>query len=126
MKPRTEWKFPFESSDNDMSERKLRTGKWMRTVWKFPIDPSDVIEVDMPEGAHVLTVQTQGDQVCMWALVNPDRPTERRFFRMAGTGHPIDEELGALIWIGTFQLHGGRLVFHLFELTGLDGKERDE
>ena len=47
----------------------------MQTVWKFPIRPDDHIRVEMPADARVLTVQTQGGQPCIWALVSDDAPT---------------------------------------------------
>src|SRR3990172_6797121 len=98
----------------------------MLKIWKFPIPVQDTIQVEMPTGARVLTVQTQpadpamlkvGDPVeqpCLWALVNPEAPKEIRQFRMAGTGHP-NEHSEKLTYIGTFQMEGGALVFHLFE-----------
>lgn len=53
----------------------------------------------------------------VWALVNPEEPTERRPFRLAGTGHPIDYEADDLRFVGSFQLDGGTLIFHLFEIV---------
>jgi len=83
-------------------------------VYKYPIQAGDHIDVEIPKGAEILTVQTQNDQPCIWALVDERAPTERRMFRLAGTGHPIDNP-NSLKYIGTFQLHEGSLVFHLFE-----------
>ena len=94
----------------------------MRTVYKWPIsDVRDEIVLDMPEGAEVLTFRMQYDVPTLWALVDPEAEIVPRHFRLAGTGHPIDEdELG---YIGSVQLmdmefHGERqqLVFHLFEV----------
>ena len=71
----------------------------------------------MPKGAEVLTVQTQGkaERPELWALVNPDAATEPRTFRTYGTGHPIDHDPGR--YVATYQLHGGGLVFHVFEIV---------
>lgn len=84
-----------------------------KTIWKFQIEPNDIIKVDMPIGAEVLTVQTQFEQPCIWAIVNPKAKTETRTFRMADTGHPVNENVKK--YIGTFQLMSGQLIFHLFE-----------
>ena len=85
----------------------------MKTVYKYPIIATDDIVINLPKGAEVLCVQTQGNEPFIWALVDPEEPLEPRRFRMAGTGHPIEET--DLTYRGTFQLQGGALVFHLFE-----------
>jgi hypothetical protein len=83
-------------------------------VWKQPIPVDGAFELLMPRGARVLTVQVQGTIPCVWMLVDPAAAPERRRFRLAGTGHPI-ENAADLDYVGTFQIHGGALVFHLFE-----------
>lgn len=84
------------------------------TVHKQPLKVADVQTVTMPARARILTVQVQGGTPCIWYLCNPDRPPEDRTIRIAGTGHPIEEMIAA--YISTFQLDGGALVFHAFEL----------
>lgn len=84
------------------------------TVWKFPLSVADDQPVSMPRGAQILSVQMQGAQLCMWALVDPEAPKEVRRFRIVGTGHQFDEA-PAHVHRGTFQMHGGALVFHVFE-----------
>lgn len=84
-----------------------------KTIWKFTFEPRDDIEIEMPKEAEVLAVQTQHGQPCIWALVNSKAEKETRRFRMAGTGHPINDKLGK--YIGTFQMMSGQLIFHLFE-----------
>ena len=70
----------------------------------------------MPVGAVVLTVQLQRGKPQLWAKVDPTAPKERRTFAVLGTGY----EVGAArsdewIYCGTFQLHEGALVFHVFD-----------
>ena len=56
----------------------------------------------MPKDAEILTIQTQNETPCIWALVNPE--------------HDIYYDMGInRKYINTFQLGGGSLVFHLFE-----------
>ena len=88
------------------------------TVWKYEIPMIDAFSLTMPEDAQILTVQVQAapNGVMMWALVNPQSPPVQRRFRLAGTGHPIDEDSPHLRFLGTFQLDRGTLVFHVFEL----------
>ena len=89
----------------------------MLKVYKYPLRPNDYIDIQLPKGGQILTIQTQGDMPYLWALVNPDNPRMKRRFRLAGTGHPINESMSELFYHGTFQLHGGALIFHLFEVS---------
>jgi hypothetical protein len=82
------------------------------TIWKYPFEVTDNVSISMPGGAQILTVQAQNDTPCVWALVDPEAPKQTHHFRVYGTGHPIDEP-GQ--YLGTFQLYGGSLVFHVFE-----------
>lgn len=83
------------------------------TVYKYPLPLGDVVEVEMPAGAQILTVQTQHGQPCIWAMVTPDAPPVVRRFRVAGTGHDLGE-VGA--YLGTFQLLEGAFIGHVFEM----------
>jgi hypothetical protein len=83
------------------------------TIWKYPLEISDVQSVSLPLGAEVLTVQTQGGNACIWALVDPkETRKEIRKVRIFGTGHNIEGDAGQ--YVGTFQIANGRLVFHVF------------
>jgi hypothetical protein len=84
------------------------------TIWKFQLQIVDCIEVDMPRGAVVLCVQVQSGTPCLWCLVEPSNKIETRKFRIYGTGHPIERNIPR-IYIGTVQVGGGSLVFHVFE-----------
>lgn len=88
----------------------------MHTIYKYPIPVEDKFTLALPVGADVLTVQVQHDEVYLWARVNTENPAEPRHFRMFGTGHLMPEWFPwPMKHIGTFQLEGGSLVFHLFE-----------
>ena len=87
----------------------------MKRVYKYPLDIQDEVIVMMPKGARVLSVQVQNGRPCLWAAVDPNEMTlEERRFRIAGTGHPIQDDV-VDGFIGTIQMYDGRLVFHLFE-----------
>lgn len=67
----------------------------------------------MPRAAKVLCVQVQHGAPQIWALVGNEAETvEARPFRVFGTGQEMP---GGLSYLGTFQLSGGGLVWHLFE-----------
>jgi len=86
-------------------------------IWKYEISPYRT-EVDLPSGAEILSVQVQSGVVCMWALVNTQNKTERRYFEIFGTGNKVPVDMGIFRkFIGTFQIDGENLVFHLFERT---------
>lgn len=87
----------------------------MKRIFKYPIQVDDYQVIEMNKGAVILTVQTQREKPCIWAIVDPDAPLEPRRLRLAGTGHPIDEPLEEMKYIGTFQLGGGAFIGHLFE-----------
>ena len=87
----------------------------MKTIWKYHIKTTDVQFLDIPGGAQILSVQVQAGQPCIWALVNPDADRRKRHIRICGTGHRVDERyIGT--FVGTYQLNGGSLVFHVFDI----------
>ena len=89
----------------------------MLTVFKYQVPLRDYFKLALPKGARVLTVDVQNGHPQLWALVNPDHKTEDRLFRFAGTSHPIEDAPARLKFVATFQMDGGSLVFHIFEVT---------
>lgn len=85
----------------------------MQTIYKYPVNASSIFTLEMPENAKILCVQTQNNQPCIWALVNTELPNTKRIFEVYATGEKCNIE--HQIYIGTFQLNNGSLVFHLFE-----------
>jgi hypothetical protein len=84
-----------------------------KTIYKYQARVDDDLTIVMPEGAEVLTVQMQHNTPCVWALVDPHvAKMELRRFHWRGTGHNADN-LGR--YVGTIQMAGGELAFHLFE-----------
>lgn len=91
-----------------------------KSIWKFKLDTADYQKVSMPPNAQILTVQTQDEIPCIWAICDTTASEkEEREFEIFGTGNPYRDD----IWfgkyhsyIGTYQLRKGTLVFHVFEL----------
>lgn len=74
----------------------------------------------MPVGAQILCVQVQDETPCLWALVDTEAKKSERYIETFGTGHPVNEGTGvSRFYVGSYQLEGGKLVFHVFEYTGL-------
>ena len=93
-------------------------------IWKYSIEEAafsgDGAVISMPPEAEVLTMQLQNDKPTIWVMFderNTTRRVERRF-RIFGTSNPIELETGKRRkYIGTFQMYGGRFVWHLFEIV---------
>lgn len=96
----------------------------MSAVWKYELLAAEHFVLSMPKGAEVLTVQVQHGKPQLWARVDPTAEKEPRHFGVYGTGHRIQDpsEGVRLAYVGTFQIDGGQLVFHLFEGSPNEGE----
>lgn len=84
------------------------------TIWKYQLRVATEQRIDMPVGAKILTVQLQGGEPHLWAMVNlAETKTESRLIAVFGTAHSISG-WDAENYVGTFQLGEGMLVFHVF------------
>ena len=84
-------------------------------VFKYPCPIADEFRLELPVFAKILSFQMQRETPCIWTLVNPENKTEIREFRIFGTGHPIPEDVVLdFEYVGTAQMAGGTLVWHLF------------
>jgi hypothetical protein len=87
---------------------------WLHaSIYKYRISGAPC-KVAMPHGAVILSVQMQGADLCVWALVEPGREPEARIFEVYGTGAVFDS-LG-LEHAATVQ--DGAIVLHVFERHG--------
>lgn len=84
-----------------------------RTIWKFPLTGVAEQTIQMPQGAEILTVQTQGADICAWAMVDPLAKKTPRTLVICGTG--LVAPTGALKYIATVQMMSGMFVWHIFE-----------
>lgn len=86
-----------------------------QVIYKYPVELG-TFALTLPRGARILSVQTQQGWAKLWALVSTDAKEETRQFASYPTGYPIEVESSReLVYIGTFQLEGGHLIYHLFE-----------
>lgn len=87
----------------------------METVWKFSLEVTDEQHIEIPNGAEILTVQTNGKdgQPYLYAKVDTERTLERKKIITRGTGHKLSILTGK--YIGTYQYNEGLFVFHVFE-----------
>jgi hypothetical protein len=89
----------------------------MKRIFKYKLETTDLQSIDMPQGAEILCLQVQNGEPCIWALVNDAATVTKRHFEIYGTGHNIPNANRK--YIGTYQLRGGALVYHCFELINL-------
>ena len=68
-------------------------------------------DIVLPKGAEIVAFGEQGEDVFIWAIVDPENPPETRKFFIVGTGHQLPPEPYA--YIGTLFI--GPLVLHAFE-----------
>ena len=89
-----------------------------KRIWKYVLPINDKVAILMPRGARILSVQMQGEILCLWALCDPAEPLQNdRYFRVAGTNHPIDDN-DDLFYLDSVQMRASevRLVWHVFEI----------
>jgi hypothetical protein len=85
----------------------------MKAIYKYPVSPA-FSSIELPRYSKILCIQMQGNQPCLWAMVDKDcKEKESRIFEIYGTGHDMKEVPQE--YIGTFQVNGGQFVFHVFE-----------
>jgi len=87
----------------------------MQSVWKFPVEAIQIQRLEVPKGSKVLSVDTQGEGVVVYALVSPAQ-TEKEYkeIRIYGTGHTIADDIDECTFLGTVKLQEETLVFHVF------------
>lgn len=85
----------------------------MKTIYRYPFQIEDTITLRMKNGAEILCVDSKGGvEPSIWAAVDTAANDELVTFELRGTGHSFNGQEGR--YLGTFQMAGGALVFHLF------------
>jgi hypothetical protein len=84
-----------------------------KTIWKYPLSVTERQRIQMPQGAEILTIQTQAEQPCIWVIVDPEQPKEIRYLETFETGQEITD--APRKYLGSYQLKEGKFVFHVFE-----------
>lgn len=85
----------------------------MTTIYKYLLKP-DQDCYQLPQGAEILSAGAQGDDLCVWAKVDPDKPLTNFFFEVFGTGHEMKPPKGGeRKFLQTVFM--GSLVWHVFQ-----------
>lgn len=90
----------------------------MQKIFKYPFECSPYQDITMPEGGHILSLQTQRNTPCLWAMIDPEKPLVSRRLLTFGTGHEVvaPEDSVRLDFLGTYQVESGQFIFHVFEV----------
>lgn len=79
-----------------------------KTIWKYAFAGKTRVTFEMPIGSEPVRVATQGDDICIWAVVSPEtEEKELRKFYISGTGHGVamkDRYIGSATQ-GPFEWH---------------------
>lgn len=87
----------------------------MNTIYKYLVQPG-LTWLRLPAGAEFLTVQVQHNEPQMWFQLDPEEKlADKRCFQAVATGE-VFESKPTDKYLGTFQLMGGAIVFHLYEV----------
>lgn len=88
-------------------------------VLKYQVPPSGTHDmISLKEGAKILHVGAQDDRVFLWALSDPFRADQAaRSIHYYATGEVVPRDA---LYLGTALMHGGDLVWHVFENGGSD------
>ena len=88
----------------------------MKVIYKEQLSITNHQIISLPMDSKILTVQMQKESVCLW--YSRDATSAQidcidRHIRIIGTGNLYDDE--GLKYIGTVQMAGGNLIWHVFE-----------
>lgn len=89
----------------------------MKTIYKYPVVIDDYQEINLPNGAEILTIQQQGGKFYLWAKIDTNKVINKVPIYVFGTGNPINIMEGDIIYISTIQ--NGLLVWHFFYGTSV-------
>ena len=88
----------------------------MKTIYKYKVKQEEVVDVEMPAGARILTAKALGAHVWVWAIADTEvKEREKRRIAVLKTGQEITANIDLLLHIETVQFGGGELVLHVFE-----------
>lgn len=84
----------------------------MRKIYKYAISVTDEQVIAIPDGSRILTVQRQRDHVFIWIEIDPEEKQMRTLqVYTVATGASFS---GRGIYLGTYQLFGGDLIYHVY------------
>ena len=88
----------------------------MKKIYKYTLNIEDRQGLEMPTGAKILSAKNQGDNICLWALVDTEEKMTMTYeIEIFSTGNPVYENDKTFReFIDTCVMPNG-LVWHLFK-----------
>ncbi|MBT2759901.1 hypothetical protein [Paenibacillus sp. ISL-20] len=84
------------------------------SVWKYTLEVDESQDIDMPKGSEIISVETQGESIVIYALVRPQEEKDTYRVLVYGTGHDIHLNVTEYKFLGTAKFGNGELMFHVF------------
>jgi hypothetical protein len=82
-------------------------------IYKYQISPESPT-VMLGKSAKILKYGTQADNICLWALVDPNEEADQaHIFTVYATGQKVEHSHGE--YCDTVFFHDGAYVFHIFK-----------
>lgn len=87
-----------------------------KAIWKFelPLGVPETVEVDMPDGAQMLSAINQREKLVVYAMVNPKVKARKHKFRVIETGEEFKLTVNHA-FVGTVSFRNGDYIVHVFE-----------
>jgi hypothetical protein len=76
----------------------------MNTIYKYTLPVQEKYAIELPKGAKVIRVEDVAGQFFLWAIVDPEAETEKRYLEFYKTGQPIETPLVDLVLLGTCKI----------------------
>lgn len=83
-----------------------------QVIYKYQLE-NEFTTLMLPYQSRPLCFQNQNNKMCLWVLLDLDKPVVTRRFQLIGTGEPADNL--SYVYIGSCQIEG--FIMHLFEIT---------
>lgn len=87
----------------------------METVYKYPFEIADIVTVEMPRHAQILSIQCQNNVPTIWARVDIENGLEQRRFHIFGTGQEMSHNDWQTGWHYLATIQQDVFVWHIFE-----------
>jgi hypothetical protein len=76
----------------------------MNTIYKYTLPVQEKHIIELPKSAKIIRVEDVDGLFFLWAIVNPEAETEKRYLEFYKTGQPIETPLRDLVFIGACKL----------------------
>jgi hypothetical protein len=64
-----------------------------RVIFKYQMPVLEQFEMELPRGAEIIRMESQGGMFWMWAVVHTEAPLETRRFRAFKTGAAMPDDM---------------------------------